>query len=124
MVPLQGPTQHGREGYGLPSTERQHGPSAAENVLCACQVMATVLHACAGKEMATRSHQEVWAAPNSVEPPFCFLSAVMVVLPPQSTPAQAGQGAPMPGRSQARVWSSGQEGGAASIEPNAQWACD
>ena len=48
---------------------------------------------CAGKEMATRSHQEVWAAPNGVEPPFCFLSAVTVVLPPQSMPAQAGQGA-------------------------------
>ena len=93
MVPFQGPTQHGREGYGLPSTEWPHGPSAAENALCACQATATVLHACAGKEMATRSHQEVWAAPNSVKPPFCSLSAVTVVLPPQSTPAQAGQGA-------------------------------
>ena len=55
--------------------------------------MATVLHACAGKEMATRSYQEDWAAPNGVEPPFCFLSAVTVFRPPQSTPAQAGQGA-------------------------------
>ena len=93
MVPLQGPTQHGREGYGLPSTERQHGPLAAENALCACQAMATVLHACAGKEMATRSSQEVLAVPNGVEPPFCSLSAATVVRPPQDTPAQAGQGA-------------------------------
>ena len=73
--------------------ERPHGPSTAESTLCACQATAMVLHACAGKEMATRSHQEVWAAPNGVESPFCFLSAVMVVLPPQSMPAQAGQGA-------------------------------
>ena len=93
MVPFQGPAQHGREGYDLPSTERQHGPSAAENAHCACQATATVLRACTGKEMATRSHQEVWAAPNGVKPQFCSLSAVTVVLPPQSTPAQAGQGA-------------------------------
>ena len=92
-MPFLCPTQHGRVGYGLPSTERPHGPAAVENALYACQATATVLHACAGKEMATRSHQEVWAAPNGVEPPFCFLSAVTVVLPPQSTPAQAGQGA-------------------------------
>ena len=93
MVPFQGPTQHGREGYGLPSTERQHGPSAAENVLCACQATATVLHACASKEMATRSYHEGWAVPNGVRPRCCPPSAVTVVLPPQSTPAQAGQGA-------------------------------
>ena len=86
-MPFQGPTQHGREGYGLPSTERQHGPSAAENVLCACQATATVLHVCAGKEMATRSYQEGWAAPNGVLPWRCPLSAIMVVRPPQSTPA-------------------------------------
>ena len=90
MVPFQGPTQHGREGYGLPSTERQHGPSAAENALCACQATATVLHTCAGKEMATRSYQERWAAPNGVLPRCCPLSAVTVALLPQSTPAQAG----------------------------------
>ena len=93
MVPFRGPAQQGREVYGLPMTERPHGPSAAENALCACQATATVLHACAGKEMATRSHQEVWAAPNGVKPQFCSLSAVTVVLLPQSTPAQAGQGA-------------------------------
>ena len=92
-MPFQCPTQHGRVGYGLPSTERPYGPSAAKNALCACQATATVLHACAGKEMATRSHQEVWAALNGVKPQFCSLSAVTVVLPPQSTPAQAGQGA-------------------------------
>ena len=55
--------------------------------------MVTVLHACAGKEVATRSSQEDWAAPNGVMPQCCPLSAVTVVLPPQSTPAQAGQGA-------------------------------
>ena len=93
MVPLQGPTQHGREGYGLPSTERQHGPLAAENALCACQAMATVPHACAGKEVAMRSHQDAWAAPNGVVPPFYFLSAATALRPPQDTPAQAGQGA-------------------------------
>ena len=58
-----------------------------------CRATATVLHACAGKEMATRSHQEVWAAVNGVVPPFCSLSAATVVRPPQDTPAQAGQGA-------------------------------
>ena len=42
---------------------------------------------------ATRSYQEGWATPNGIEPPFCSLSAATVVLPPQSTPAQAGQGA-------------------------------
>ena len=92
-MPSQCPTQHGREDYGLPSTEQPHGPSAAENALCACQATATVLHACAGKEMATRSYQEGWAAPNGVKPQFCSLSAATVVLPPQSTPVQAGQGA-------------------------------
>ena len=40
------------------------GPSAAESALCACRATATVLHACAGKEVATRSHQDAWAAPN------------------------------------------------------------
>ena len=41
----------------LVSTERGGtGPSAAGSVLCACRAMATVLHACAGKEVATRSH--------------------------------------------------------------------
>ena len=69
------------------------GPSAAGSVLCACRATATVLHACAGEEMATRSHQGVWAVPNSVMPPFCFLSAARVIRPPQSTPAQAIQGA-------------------------------
>ena len=93
MVPFQGPAQHGREVYGLPSTERPHGPSAAENALCACQATVTVLHACAGKEVATRSHQVAWVAPNGVEPPFCFLSAATALRPPQDTPAQAGQGA-------------------------------
>ena len=93
MVPFQGPAQHRREGYGLPSTERQHGPSAAENALCACQATATVLHACAGKEVATRSSQEVWVAPNGVMPQGCPLSAATVVLPPQDTPAQAGHSA-------------------------------
>ena len=92
-MPFQGPTQQGRRGYGLFSTERLHGPSAAENALCACQATATVLHACAGKEMATRSSQEVWAVPNGVMPQGCPLSAATVVLPPQNTPAQAGHGA-------------------------------
>ena len=73
--------------------ERPHDTSAAENALCACQAMATVLHACAGKEMATRSSQEVWAVPNGVMPQGAPLSAVTVVLPPQDTPTQAGQGA-------------------------------
>ena len=93
MVPSQCPTQHGREDYGLPSTERPHGTPAVENALCACQATATVLHACAGKEMATRSYQEGWAAPNGVLPRCCPLSAVTVVLPLQDTPAQAGHGA-------------------------------
>ena len=76
------------------STERGGaGPSAAESALCACRATATVLHACAGKEVATRSHQDAWAAPNGVEPPFCFLSAATALRPPQDTPAQAGQGA-------------------------------
>ena len=92
-MPSQCPTQQGREDYGLSSTERPHGTSAAENALYACQATATVLHACAGKEVATRSYQEGWAAPNGVLPRCCPLSAVTVVLPPQSTPAQAGQGA-------------------------------
>ena len=92
-MPFQRPTQHGREGYGLPSTERQHGPSAAENALRACQATAMLLHACAGKEMATRSHQEVWAAPNGVEPPFRPLSAATGVRPPQDTPTRAAKGA-------------------------------
>ena len=69
------------------------GPSAAESALCACRATATVLHACAGKEVATRSHQDDWAAPNGVVPPFCFLSAATVLRPPQDTPAQAGQSA-------------------------------
>ena len=92
-MPFLCPTQHGRVGYGLPSTEWPHGPSAAENALCACQATAMVPHACAGKEVATRSHQDAWVAPNGVVPQFCSLSAATVVLPPQSTPAQAGQGA-------------------------------
>ena len=62
-------------------------------MLCACRATAMVLHACAGKEVATRSHQDAWVAPNGVVPPFCFLSAARVIRPPQSTPAQAGQGA-------------------------------
>ena len=76
------------------STERGGaGPSAAGSTLCACRATATVLHVCTGEEMAMRSHKGVWAAPNGVEPPFCSLSAVTVFRPPQSTPAQAGQGA-------------------------------
>ena len=92
-MPFQRLTQHGRGGYGLSSIEQPHGTSAVENALCACQATATVLHACAGKEVATRSPQEVWAAPNGVMPQCCPLSAVTVVLPPRDTPAQAGQGA-------------------------------
>ena len=77
--------------FGSSSTERGGaGPSAAESALRACCATATVPHACAGKEMATRSYQEDWAAPNGVEPPFCSLSAATVVRPPQDTPAQAG----------------------------------
>ena len=92
-MPSQCPTQQGREDYGLPSTERPHGPSAAENALCACQATTTVPHACAGTEVATRSYQDAWAAPNGIVPPFCFLSAATALRPPQDTPAQAGQGA-------------------------------
>ena len=92
-MPFQCPTQHGRGGYGLSSTERPHGTSAAENALCACQATVTVPHACAGKEVATRSYKDAWAAPNGVTPQFCSLSAATVVLPPQDMPAQAGQGA-------------------------------
>ena len=81
-------------GFRGSSTERAGaGPSAVGSALCACCATATVLHACAGKEVATRSHQVAWAAPNGVEPPFCFLSAATVALPPRDTPAQAGQGA-------------------------------
>ena len=76
------------------STERgSAGPSMAGSTLCACRATATVLHACTGKEVATRSHQDAWAAPNGVVPPFCFLSAATVLRPPQDMPAQAGQGA-------------------------------
>ena len=123
-MPFLCPTQHGRVGYGLPLTERPDGPSAAENALCACQATATVLYACAGKELATQSYQEVWAVPNSVMPQFCSLLAVTVVLPPQSTPAQAGQGttdarkAPS-ARVELRTSRLGCEHRA-----NAQWACD
>ena len=52
-----------------------------------------MLHACAGKEMATRSSQEVWAVPNGIMPQGAPLLAVTVVLPPQDRSAQAGQGA-------------------------------
>ena len=69
------------------------GPSVAESALCACHATTTVLHVCAGKEGATRSHQDAWAAPNGVVPPFCFLSAATALRPPQDTPTQAGQGA-------------------------------
>ena len=93
MVPFQRPAQQGREVYGLPSVGRQHGPSAVENALCACQATATVLHACAGKEVVTWSSQKVWAVLNGVMPQCCPLSAVTVVLPPRDAPAQAGQGA-------------------------------
>ena len=76
------------------STERGGaGPSAAESALRACCAMATVPHACAGTEKATRSHQRIWAVPNGVAPPFSSLSAVTGSRPPQDTPAQAGQGA-------------------------------
>ena len=76
------------------STERGGaGPSAAGSALCACRATATVLHACAGKEVARRSHQDAGAAPNGVVPPFCFRSAATALRPPQDTPAQAGQGA-------------------------------
>ena len=76
------------------STERGGtGPSAAESALRACCATATVPHACAGTEKATRSHQKIWAVPNGVAPPFSSLSAVTGSRPPQDTPAQAGQGA-------------------------------
>ena len=81
-------------GFRGSSTERGGaGPSAAESALCACRATATVLHACAGKEVAMRSHQDAWAAPNGVVPPFYFLSAATELWPLQDTPAQAGQGA-------------------------------
>ena len=81
-------------GFRVSSTERGGtGPSAAGSALCACRAMATVLHACPSKEVATRSHQDAWAAPNGAVPPFCFLSAATALRPPQDTPAQAGQGA-------------------------------
>ena len=92
-MPFQRPTQHGWGGYGLSSTERPHNTSAAENALCACQATATLLHVCAGKEVATRTYQDAWAALNGVAPLFCFLSAATALRPPQDTSAQAGQGA-------------------------------
>ena len=73
--------------------EWPHGMPAVENTLCACQATATVLHACAGKEVATRSSQKVWAVLYGVMPQCCPLSAATVALPPRDTPAQAGQGA-------------------------------
>ena len=80
--------------FGSSSTERGGaGPSAAESALSACCATATVPHACAGMETATRSYQRIWAAPNGVAPPFSSLSAVTGSRPPQDTPAQAGQGA-------------------------------
>ena len=107
------------------STERGGaGPSVAESVLCACCATATVLHACTGKEMATRSHQEVWAAPNGVEPPFCFLSAVTVVLPPQSMPAQAGQGATDARKAPSACVELRTSRPGCEHRANAQWACD
>ena len=80
--------------FGSSSTERGGaGPSAAESALRACCATATVPHACAGTEKATRSHQKIWAVPNGVAPPFSSLSAVTGSRPPQDTLAQAGQGA-------------------------------
>ena len=80
--------------FGSSSTERGGaGPSAAESALRACCATATVPHACAGTEKATRSHQRIWAVPNGVAPPFSSLSAVTGSRPPQDTLAQAGQGA-------------------------------
>ena len=91
---LFGANRVGIWGFRGSSTEwGGAGPSAAGSALCACRTTATVLHACAGKEVATRSHQDAWAAPNGVVPPFCFLSAATALRPPQDTPAQAGQGA-------------------------------
>ena len=79
--------------FGSSSTERGGaGPSAAESALRACCATATVPHACAGTEKATRSHQRIWAVPNGVAPPFSSLSAVTGSRPPQDTLAQAGQG--------------------------------
>ena len=44
-------------GFRGSSTERGGaGPSAAGSTLCACRATATVLHACAGEDMATWSH--------------------------------------------------------------------
>ena len=80
--------------FGSSSTERGGaGPSVAESALRACCATATVPHACAGTEKATRSHQKIWAVPNGVAPPFSSLSAVTGSRPPQDTLAQAGQGA-------------------------------
>ena len=67
---------------GSPMERGGAGPSAAGSTLCACRATAMVLHACASEEMATRSHQGVWAAPNGVMPPFCSLSAATVIRPP------------------------------------------
>ena len=78
-----------REGGLRPDLDR----TAARPVDGRERAMAMVLHVCAGKEVATRSHQDAWAAPNSVVPPFCFLSAATALRPPQDMPAQAGQGA-------------------------------
>ena len=89
-MPFQCLTQRGSGGYGLSSTERPNGTSAAESAPRTCQATATVLHACAGKEVATRSHQDAWAEPNGIVPPFCFLSAATALRPLQDTPAQAG----------------------------------
>ena len=73
--------------------ERPHGTSAAENALCACQATATVLHACAGKEMATRSSQEVWAVLNDVMPQCVPLSVVTgFLLPSCRTTIPSGTG--------------------------------
>ena len=59
--------------FGSSSTERGGaGPSTAESALRACCATATVPHACAGTEKATRSHQKIWAVPNGVAPPFSF----------------------------------------------------
>ena len=124
MVPFQVPTQHGREGYGLPSTERQHGPSAAENALYACQATVTVPHACAGKGMATRSYQEDWAAPNGIDPPFCSLSTLRWFGHRKTRRRRRAGVPPMPGRCQARVWSSGQAGQAASNVQRELWPRD
>ena len=87
---MTNPTRRG--GYGLSPTERPYDTSEAESAFCACQATTTVLHACAGKEMATRSSQEVLAVPNGVMPPCVPLSAATGFLPPWNTPTQAGQG--------------------------------